>query len=78
MLPMWEEEENCDQGQLHHGTSRAIWQLLLSLVRVSWVFPLMVKELLLSWCSFRVGKKRRMVWQTTPLCLCLEYMAGIE
>ena len=62
MLPTWEEEETCDQGLLHLGTSRAIWQLLLSLVRLSWVFPLMVKELLLSWCSFLVGKKRRKEW----------------
>ena len=45
-----------------------LWDLLLVLVGVSWVFPKLVRETLLSWCGTFVGKRRKKAWMTAPLC----------
>lgn len=65
------EEKNCNQLVLHCGFSRAVWPLLISLFGISWVLPHMVNDFshfLFSWHGSLVGKKRRKVWQTAPLC----------
>ena len=36
---------------------------------MSWVLPLLVKEVLLGWHGLFIGKKRRKIRRTTPLCL---------
>ena len=36
---------------------------------VLWVLPYSVKEVLLGWLGFCVGKKRKKVWFLVPLCL---------
>ena len=36
---------------------------------VSWVFPLSVKESLLSWHGSFVGKRRKKAWMTALLCI---------
>lgn len=48
MLPLWEGEESCDHTFLHCRKTRNIWYLLFTLFGVSWVFPSMVKAVLLS------------------------------
>lgn len=72
------EEENCDNILLHYfrfclsekkNFCTVVWHLLSSLFDVSSVFPLKVKDMLLSWCFCLVGKQRRKVWHVAPLCL---------
>ncbi|RVW78806.1 hypothetical protein CK203_050975 [Vitis vinifera] len=42
---------------------------ILFLVDVKWVFPETVKEVLASWRGSFVGKKRKKIWDTIPLCI---------
>ena len=55
-----EEEETADHLLVHCLKTRLPWDLFLAIVGVNWVFPLSVRETLLSWGggSF-VGKKRK-------------------
>ena len=46
-----------------------LWELLLAIVGVKWVFPLSVRETLLSWGGSLVGKKRKNPWMATPLSI---------
>ena len=46
-----------------------LWDLLLSIVRTSWVFPDSVIQMLLSWQGAPVGKKRKNIWIAAPVCL---------
>ena len=46
-----------------------MWDLLLAIFGVSWVFPLFVKETLLSWQGSFVGKRRKKAWMAAPLCI---------
>ena len=52
---------------LHCLVVRPLWEIILSLVGVSWVFSKDVKDILLSWKGSFVGKKRRMTWNSVPL-----------
>ena len=60
-------EETIDHLLLHCSKSRTLWELLFTLVRVSWVVPSSIREMLLSWHGSFVGKKRRKVWRVAPL-----------
>ncbi|KAJ9678729.1 hypothetical protein PVL29_020805 [Vitis rotundifolia] len=62
-----ENEETIDHLLLHCSKTRTLWELLFTLVGVSWVMPSSVRETLLSWHDSFVGKKRRKVWKTAPL-----------
>ena len=63
-----ENEGTIDHLLLHCSkTRRTLWELLFTLVGVSWVLPFSVRETLLSRHSSFVGKKRRNVWRTAPL-----------
>ena len=44
-----------------------IWELLLAIVGVKWVFPLLVRETILSWGGSFVGKKCKNAWMAVPL-----------
>ena len=46
-----------------------LWEIVLALFRVHWVFPETVKEVLLSWRSPFVGRKRKKIWYSIPLCI---------
>ena len=46
-----------DQLLIHCSKARLLWDLLLAIVDVKWVFPLSVRETLLSWHDSFVGKK---------------------
>ena len=64
-----EGEESVGHLLIHCSKARIMWELLLAIFRVSWVFSLSVKETLLSWnCSF-VGKRRKKAWMAAPLCI---------
>ena len=64
-----EEEETVDHLLIHCSKARILWNLLLTIFCVSWVFPLSMKETLLSWQGSFVGKRRKKAWMATPLCI---------
>ena len=63
------EEESIDHILLHCGLARSLWSLLFSLFGVSWVLPSSIREALLGWLGPCVGKEKRKVWRSAPLCL---------
>ncbi|KAL6343127.1 hypothetical protein AAG906_019670 [Vitis piasezkii] len=62
-----ENEETIDHLLLHCSRTRVLWDLLFTILGVSWVLPCSVKETLLSWHGSFVGKKRKKVWRAAPL-----------
>ena len=50
-------EESVNHVLIHCIMARALWELVLGLVGVKWVFPESVKEVLFSWRGHFVGKK---------------------
>ena len=63
------EEENVNHILLHYIVTRALWDIIFGLVDVKWVFPETVKEVLTSWMGSFIGKKRKKVWKSIPLCV---------
>ena len=63
------EEENVNHILIHCIVVRVLWDIVLGLVDVKWVFPETVKEILISWRGPFVGKKRKKVWKSIPLCI---------
>ena len=62
-----EKEETINHLLLHCSRTRALWDLLFALFAVSWVLPFSVRETLLSWNGFFMGKNRKKVWRAAPL-----------
>ena len=63
------EEENVNHILIHCIVVRVLWDIVLRLVDVKWVFPETVKEVLISWRGPFVGKKRKKVWKSISLCI---------
>ncbi|RVX03217.1 LINE-1 reverse transcriptase-like [Vitis vinifera] len=61
------EEESVDHLLIHCIVVRVLWDLVLALFGVHWVFPETVKKVLLSWRGPFVGKKRKKIWKSIPL-----------
>ena len=57
----------CLSYLLHCSKTRALWDLLFALFGVSWVMPFSVRDTLLSWNGYFLGKNRRKVWRAAPL-----------
>ena len=64
-----ENEEDINHLLLHCKKARMLWDLFLSIVGKSWVFPDSVIQTLLSWQGVPMGKKRKNIWIAAPLCL---------
>ena len=64
-----EEEESIDHILIHCTRARVLWELLFAIFGITWVLPLSVRDTLLGWHGFNMGKKRSKVWKTAPLCL---------
>ena len=64
-----EKEENINHLLLHCKKAKMLWDLVLSIVGTSWVFPNSVIQMLLSWQGAPVGKKRKIIWMAAPVCL---------
>ena len=47
--------------------AKGLWNIILALCGVQWVFPNSVKEVLSSWKGSFVGRKRKEVWKSIPL-----------
>ena len=58
-----------DHLLLHFIVTRVLWDLLFSLVGVSWVLPALVRDSLLGWKGSFLTKDRRKVWKASPLCI---------
>ena len=52
---------------LHCLKVTILWQLIFALFHVQWVMHSSVREVLLSWSGFLVGKKRKEAWKVAPL-----------
>ena len=63
------EEENVNHILLHCTVVRVLWEIVLTLFGVQWVFPETVKEVLFCWRGPFVGKKRKKIWNSIPLCI---------
>ena len=66
----------CEEGEktinhllIHCRSAKMLWDLLLSIGGISWVFPSSVLHTLLAWQGVVVGKKRKKIWTATPMCL---------
>ena len=57
------EEENVNHILLHCIVVRVLWEIVLALFGANWVLPETVKEMLF------VGKKRKKIWTSIPLCI---------
>ena len=68
------EEENVNHILIHCIVVRALWDIVLGLVNVKWVFPETVKEVLISWRGPFVGKKRKKVGDSIPVVYFLDGM----
>ena len=64
-----EDEETIDHLLIHYKSAKTLWNLFLSIIGASWVFPRSVLPTLLAWQGAAVGKKRKKIWMTAPLCL---------
>ena len=63
------EEENDNHILLHCIVVKTLWEIVLAIFGVKWVFPKSVKEVLFSWRGSFVGKKRKKIWNSIPLCI---------
>ena len=51
------DEETIDHLLLHCFMARLLWDLLLAIFGVNWVFPKSIRETLLSWRGSFMGKR---------------------
>ena len=63
------DEETIDHLLIHCKCAKMLWDLFLSIVGISWVFPHSVLHTLLAWQGAAVGKKSKKIWLAAPLCL---------
>ena len=64
-----EDEETIDHLLIHCKSAKMLWDLFLSMVGISWVFPQSVLHTLLVWQGVAVGKKLKKIWTSAPSCL---------
>ncbi|WJZ89560.1 hypothetical protein VitviT2T_008772 [Vitis vinifera] len=63
------DEENVNHILLYCIVTRALWDIIFGLIDIKWVLPETVKETLISWRGSFVGKKRKKIWKSIPLCI---------
>ena len=63
------EEETVNHILLHCRVVRVLWEIVFVLFGIQWVFPSTVKEVLISWRDPFVGKKKKKIWKSIPLCI---------
>ena len=73
-----EEEETVDHLLLRYSKAIQLWDLLLAIVGVNWVFLLTVREALLSWSRSFVGKNVKKSLDGNPPRDLLDNLAGKE
>ena len=70
-----EDEEDINHLLLHCKKAIMLWDLFLSIVGTSWVFPDSVIQTLLSWQGAPMGKKRKKILDCSPYMLILDCVA---
>ena len=70
-----EEEETIDHLLIHCKSVKMLWDLFLSIVEMSWVFPQSVLHTLLAWQGAIVGKKGKNFLISSPFVSVLESLA---
>ena len=63
------EEETVNHILLHCTVVWVLWEIVLVLFGIQWVFPETIKDMLFSWRGSFVGKKRKKIWISIPLCI---------
>ena len=63
------EEETVNHILLHCIVGRVLWEIVLALFGIQWVFLETIKEVLFIWRGPFVGKKRKKIWKSIPLCI---------
>ena len=64
-----EVEPTVDHLLIHCKSEKMLWDLFLTMVGISWVFPHSVLHTLLAWQGGAVEKKRRKLWTAAPSCI---------
>ena len=64
-----EDEEIINHLLIHCKSAKMLWDLFLTMVGISWVFPHSVLHTLLAWQGGAVGKKRKKIWTAAPSCI---------
>ena len=70
-----EDEETIDHLLIYCKSAKMLWDLFLSIVEISWVFPHSVLYTLLAWQGVAVGKKRKKNVDNSPLVFVLDSLA---
>ena len=73
-----DDEETIDHLLIHCKSVKMLWNLFLSIVGTSWVFPHWVLHTLLAWKGASVGKKRKKIWIAAPLFPCFGLSGTLE
>ena len=60
-------EESVYHILLHCPEVSPLWEIVFVLIGVHWIFPKTIKEVLLSWRGSFVSRKRKQIWNSTPL-----------
>ena len=71
-------EETIHHLLLHCPIVSALWEIILNLVDVCWVFPKMVKEAITSWRGLSMGKKKKKTAHSVLLCIFWSHLEGEE
>ena len=71
------EEETTYHILVHCPIAKILWDFVLALVRVKWVFPLTMRETLLSWHVAFVCRKRKKAWKAIPFAFFGQF-GGLE
>ena len=62
-------EETVNHLLLHCSVVSSLWEIIFSLMGASWIFPKTIKEAIYSWKGTFVGRKRKKLWNSIPLCI---------
>lgn len=57
---------------MYCDVSHYIWEVLLSSLKVLWVWPDDFKNMLLSWKVDKVSKRVKIIWHLIPFAICWE------
>ena len=67
-----------DHLLIHYTVARVLWDLVLGLVGVKWVFLNTVKEVFYSWGGYFCGKKKEKILEFDSVIHFLDGLEGKE
>ena len=72
------KEETIGHLLVHCQQAHMLWDIILVIVGMGWVFPFPICQALLYWQGARVGKKCKKVWRGAPPLPLLDSLARKE